>query len=85
MVPFCIALYLLVLTMKTAQSIFFPSSSISRLLSVAHSLISLDRKRLQRDYIEGQYVTSIKEFGLLSRDGASKHRLKKGNFIKDFK
>lgn len=41
--PLCIALYLLVLTMKIAPSFFF-FPSISSLLSIVHWLINLERK-----------------------------------------
>lgn len=51
MVPFCIALYLLVLTMKTAQSVFF-FFNLSPFVggALAHQF---GQKTLQRDYVKG--------------------------------
>lgn len=53
------------------------SSSISRLLSAATSLISLDRKDYSVIMSNGHDLTLIKPCGQLSSSGASKHTLKK--------
>lgn len=72
MASFCVALWLLVLTMKTTQSAFF-SASISCLLSGAPPLISPDRKDYDVITSKGHDVTLIERRGRLSSAGASKH------------